>query len=242
MSAFLIALSFLSRLVPGRECDESGLAASVRWYPLAGLVIGFVLALPFALGLAGGKPLLQGILFTAFYLWVTRALHWDGLADLFDALGSGRHGEEFRAVMKDSRVGVFGVVAIVTGLMALTVGATYSLETGRWPLLVWALVMGRSVVAPLSCIAPPAEGTGLGSIVYSGSDGSAVPVAVALPLLLGFICAGFAATLLVFMISGLILWYLSRVAGRENGLSGDYFGAAIVLVEVCALLVPAWLS
>lgn len=239
---FLIALSFLSRLVPGREADETEMAAAVKWYPLAGLLLSLVLALPFALGLAEGKPLLQGILFTAFYIWLIRALHWDGLADLFDALGSGRHGEEFRTVMKDSRIGVFGVVAIVVGLFAFTVGATYSLELGRWPVLVWAIVTGRSVVSLLACIAPPAEERGLGSIVYAGSDGPAVPVAIGLSLLLGFISVGFLSTLVVFLLAGGILWWLSGIAGREGGISGDYFGAAIVLTEICALLVPAWLG
>lgn len=242
LTHFFIALSFLSRLSSGREVTEAEMAASVKWYPIAGLLIGLVLAFPFALGLAEGKPLLQGILFAAFYIWIIRALHWDGLADLFDALGSGRHGDEFRAVMKDSRIGVFGVVAIVVGLLAFTVGATYSLELGRWPLLVWAIVMGRSVVSLLACIAPPAEGRGLGSIVYEGSDGPAVPLAIGLALLLGFLCAGFLSTLVVFFLSGGILWWLSNIAGREGGISGDYFGAAIVLTEICALLVPAWLS
>lgn len=241
VSEFTLALSFLSRLVPGRAADESEISASVRWYPLAGLVIGLVLALPFALGLAAGKPLLQGVLFGIFYLWLTRALHLDGLADLCDALGSGRHSDEFYAVMKDSRSGVFGVAAVAAAFMAISVGAVYSLEFGRWPVLIWAMVMGRSVVSPLAALASPAQQGGLGRTVYAGASGQALAIALGMALLLGIICAGFWATLMVFAASGAIVWYISRIAEREGGISGDFFGAAIVLTEAATLLVCAWL-
>lgn len=237
----LLALSFLSRLAPGAPASEAELAASVKWYPVAGLLIGLLLALPFALGFAAGKPLLQGVLFTCFYLWLTRALHWDGLADLADALGSGKHGDEFVAVMKDSRIGVFGVVAVVAGLMLCAIGAVYALEFGRWPVLVWALVMGRSVVSPLASLAAPAQREGLGRIVYAGASGQALAFSIALPLLTGIICAGFWATLTVIVATGGIIWLVSRVAAREGGLSGDFFGAAIVLTELCTLVLSAWL-
>lgn len=237
----ILALSFLSRLTPGGAATEERMAASIKWYPLAGLIIGAVLALPFALGLAEGKPLLQGAAFTCFYLWITRALHWDGLADLFDGLGSGRHGEEFVAVMKDSRSGVFGVVAVAAGLLAFAVGATYALEYGRWPVLIWAVLMGRSVICPLAALAPPTPRGGMGSLVYSGCGGQALVFSIALPLLAGIVCAGLWATLTVFAAAAVVIWYLSRVAEREGGLSGDYFGAAVVLTEICTLTVCAWL-
>lgn len=240
-SQFFLALSFLSRLVPGHEATEHEMAASIKWYPLAGLLMGLVLVLPFALGLAGGKPLLQGVCFTLFYLWLTRALHWDGLADLFDALGSGKHGDGFTAVMKDSRCGVFGVAAVAAGLAAFVIGASYSFEFGYWPVPVFAIVLGRSAVSPLACLASPAVRGGLGRIVYAGSGGQALLLALIVAPLTGFICAGFWATLAVFAAAGAIIWYISRVAGREGGLSGDYFGAAIVMVEIATLLVCAWL-
>lgn len=241
ISEFLLALSFLSRLVPGREADESELAASIKWYPLAGLLIGLVAALPFALGLAAGKPLLQGVCFVLFYLWLTRALHWDGLADLFDALGSGRTGEDFYAVLKDSRSGVFGVIAVCAGLAAFAVGAVYSLEYGRWPVLVWAVVMGRAAVSPLAALSLPPRPGGLGSLVFAGADGPALGIGLGLALLTGIICAGFWAALLVFAACGGIVWHLSRVAARNGGASGDFFGAAVVLTEIATLLICAWL-
>lgn len=240
-----LALSFLSRIALGscanKQLGEDEMAAAVKWYPVAGLLIGVILAFPFALGLGAGKPLLQGIAFSCFYLWITRALHWDGLADLFDALGSGKHGEDFVAVMKDSRVGVFGVVAVVAGLMAFTIGAVYSLEFGRWPVLIWAVVMGRSVISPLAALSAPSDRGGLGHIVYAGSSGQALAFSLALGLLVGIICAGFWATLMVFAVIAALLWSISRVSEREGGLSGDYFGAAIVLTEICTLALCAWL-
>lgn len=241
LSEFLLALSFLSRLVPGQEADEAEMAAAVKWYPLAGLCIGLVAALPFALGLALGKPLLQGVAFSVFYLWLTRALHWDGLADLFDALGSGKSGDEFYAVLKDSRCGVFGVAALCAAMLLFVVGATYSLEYGRWPVLVWAVLMGRAVISPLACLSKPAQQGGLGRMVYAGSDGLALAMSTALALAAGIVCAGFWATLLVFAVCGGIVWYLCRVGERCGGVSGDYFGAAVVLAELATLLICAWL-
>lgn len=241
LSEFLLALSFLSRLVPGHEADEAEMAASVKWYSLAGLLIGLVAALPFALGLALGKPLLQGVAFSVFYLWLTRALHWDGLADLCDALGSGKSGDEFYAVLKDSRCGVFGVLALCGAMLLFVVGATYSLEYGRWPALVWAVVMGRAVICPLACLTKPAQQGGLGRIAHAGSDILSLGLSTALALAAGIVCAGFWATLLVFAACGGIVCCLSRVSARHGGVSGDYFGAAVVLAELATLLICAWL-
>ncbi len=239
LQQFLLALSFLSRLAPAREADEFEMAASVKYFPLVGLVLGLIAALPLGLGLAAGKPLLQAVIYLLLSLWLTRALHWDGLADFFDALGSGKHGEEFTRVMKDSRIGVFGAVALAFCLLASLVGATYCLEYGRWTALIWVPLLSRSAILYLARRTTPASRPGLGGMMAAGASLPVLAVATGGSIVLGILLAGWIPTLVSCHLVGFSFAYIHRVAEREGGISGDYYGAAIVMAEGFALFATA---
>lgn len=239
LKSLLLALSFLTRLAPAQEADEAEMAASVKWFPAAGLIAGLVCTLPFAFGLAHGKPLLQAALYLLFSLWVTRALHWDGLADLFDALGSAKRGEDFVSVLKDSRIGVFGCVAVGFALTGMLIGATYCFEAGKWPALIWVPLLSRTVILYLALRSPPAERPGLGNMMAAGVSLQAIGLATAATIILGIICAGWIPTLVSCHLVGFTCAYIHRVAKKNGGISGDYYGATIVMGEVCALLTIA---
>lgn len=242
---FLLALSFLSRLAPGMAADEDDIIASFAWYPLAGLALALVATLPFGLGLAEGRPLLQGLLFTAFLAWLTRALHWDGWADLFDALGSNRSGADFYAVLKDSRLGAFGCIGLVLGLGAVCVCSAVCLEKGNWSALAAAVAFGRCLVAPLALSVPPAEQSSLGVLACAGASLSALGASLGLILLGGLACVYLLENLdgsqfliiLALALCGLL--FLRRVALRNGGMNGDFLGAAIIWGELSVLLTLA---
>mgnify|MGYP000576737090 CR=1 FL=1 len=90
------------------------LAQAARYFPLAGLLVGLGgLALLWALARLG-LPLLPAALLTVlFQVWVTRGLHEDGLADVADGLGGGWTRERRLEIMKDSRMGAMGLVAVI---------------------------------------------------------------------------------------------------------------------------------
>jgi len=115
------AISFLSRLpIPSRffSEDDGPLSATARTFPLAGVLIALPsAALIAALAATGAPPLVGGALVLALQVAMTGALHEDGLADTADGLGA--HGDRERAlkIMKDSRIGVFGAIALVIALL-----------------------------------------------------------------------------------------------------------------------------
>jgi len=119
LRGFRLAMQFLTRLpVPGvDDFSPLDLARSATWFPFVGLIVGAIVALvAFALGHRSGA--LAGIVGVLAWVWLTGALHLDGLADLSDALGAAhRDPERFLAVLRDPHVGTFGVVSVVLVLM-----------------------------------------------------------------------------------------------------------------------------
>lgn len=237
----VIALYFLSRLVPGYAPGDADMAAAVKWYALAALIIGTIAVLPFALGFAAGKPLLQAIAFTLLYLWLTRATAWSGLAKVFSGLGRAWQFDETSKDSSSSNLSDAGVIVLLAGLLAFVVGATYSFEFGRWPVLIWAIVMGRSVVSPLACFSAPATLGSLGRAIYAGSGGQALAICTVIAFVTGIFCAGFLTTICVFIFTGGLIYYLSKVSAGRAGLDADLIGAAIVLTEISTLLISSWL-
>ena len=115
MTPFFIALQFLTRLkiVNQTEWSVEDFGKSVVAFPYVGLIIGLILALLYGI-LSPFIPLvpLMLILVIAEFLF-TGGLHADGLMDTSDGLFSGRERERKLEIMKDSRIGSFGVVAFV---------------------------------------------------------------------------------------------------------------------------------
>jgi adenosylcobinamide-GDP ribazoletransferase len=244
-SALGLALSFLSRLLPGRAASKEEMSATLCWYPLAGLILGLILALPFyflqcfGFTASGNKVFLWGLLFSIAHVWLTRALHWDGWADIFDALGSGKNGEEFYKILKDSRIGAFGALSLVLGFSCMLIGSSYCLEAGKWPALVFALVTGRCAVAPLAFGLKAAPASVLGALHCACAKRVNVASAILSAALCGIICVGFeaAAPALLAAFGGLVP--LRRLAVKHGGINGDFMGFAVVWGELIVLLTAA---
>ncbi len=115
----VLALQFLTRLPLGHNVpfSNAAFAASVRYYPLIGLLIGGLVA---AVYVASGQLFphsISIILSTVMGLLLTGAFHEDGLADMFDGIGGGQNAAQSLVIMKDSRIGVFGAAALLSALM-----------------------------------------------------------------------------------------------------------------------------
>jgi len=154
---FLLAIQFFTRIpVTGALADWVGFSpamfrASAAYFPAVGLVVGgLVTALTAALlyGLPTAyAPLVAAVLGTAAGVWITGAFHEDGLADVADGLGGSYDRDRALVIMKDSRVGAFGAIAVTLALIgavspvwmcAALMGA--HLVSRTWPLLVIRLL------------------------------------------------------------------------------------------------------
>lgn len=237
-----LALSFLTRLPVGRiEADDylQALGRQAPLFPLAGLIVGAVtLAADSAAGLlfGGGGAAVRSAAAIAAGVWVTGALHLDGLMDTADGLGSHRSRERMLEIMRDSRVGAMGAIV---GALSLLLRFALLLElTGplRWQALLLAPALGRMAIALAAGCFPAARspGAGLGAS-FAASVGRWRGAAA---LLAGWLLAapagprGLAAAALAAAIA--LLGGRSCTA-RLGGLTGDTYGAINEAAELAAL-------
>ena len=115
----LVAIQFLTRIpVPSfNHYDPQWLHQSSRYFPAVGLLIGVLCAGVFWLGSILFTPLVAAVISTAFGIKLTGAFHEDGLADSCDGLGGGLTRERTLEIMKDSRLGTYGVLGLVSALL-----------------------------------------------------------------------------------------------------------------------------
>jgi adenosylcobinamide-GDP ribazoletransferase len=231
---FLLALGFLTRLAPALRADGSDMGKAAFHYPSAGIVLGAVLAL--ACDLFPGQPLIRAWGYAVLSLWLTRALHLDGLADVLDALGSGKHGEEFRQTLKDSRTGAFGAAGITAFLAGQIILAAAILESGRIAPLFFAPVYGRCLPILFTTLAPAHPEAGLGAILAAAPRKAAAAFELFCALGGGLFCLSPSGLFLCLALTAPCLLALARTARREGGYNGDFLGAAILAGEICALL------
>ena len=162
-STLPLALTFLTKLPwPWRgPADETALARSMFWFPWVGALLGLI----FWGAWAGLQKILPApaaaALLLALTVWVTGGLHLDGLADTADGLGGGRTPEEALRIMKDSRVGAFGVISLILALV-LKFSLFLSLATqtrGAGVLLLFPVISRWSMVL-LAYLSPYARAEG----------------------------------------------------------------------------------
>ncbi len=232
------AAAFLTRLpVPAPASFD--LPAALGWFPLVGAVVGGLAAAGWAAGEWLAGPLVGAVLAVAVGIAATGALHEDGLADTADGLWGGHDRERRLAIMRDSRLGTYGALALVI-VVGLQVAALSSLGVGEG---VRALVVGH-LLARLSLLLliaalPPARPEGLGAGVADGPSSRGWAVAGVTVLLVGLPIAGAALLLLVPLALG-VAWGLGRVAlARIGGVTGDVLGAAAMAAHLTALLTVA---
>src|ERR1700728_1658857 len=204
------ALRFFTRL----RLDDPGLSAPldidrIAWAaPVAGVAVGLVGALVLGVTAALGLPLLLSAgLATAALAAATGALHEDGLADVADGFGGGVTRARKLEIMRDSRVGAYGAIAIALALI-LRVGAlTAALDGGFWraalSLMLVAALSRAGALTPLALLSPArADGAGaaagrLDPSALAAAWGSALVIAVAL----GLVALGVARALLAARMS-----------------------------------------
>ncbi len=217
--------------------------------PLVGAAIGLVSgALLLVTGVDLIARLLSATLVVALAAWITRGLHWDGLADVADGLGSGAPAERAREIMRRSDIGPFGVLALGF-TVALQVLSLAQLPAGAPALAAWVLAtaLGRfAAVVACGWWAHAARTDGLGATVI----GSVTPV---LMVTAGIVTAVVA---LVVGVAGPLPWPIALLWGplaaiavalglawlarrRFGGSTGDVLGATVELAVVAVLLVLA---
>jgi len=240
----VLAVRFLTIVpVPGREGTGLGaLGRAAWWFPAVGVGLGACLVAADHVFALLFPPLLGSILVIGLWKVLTGGIHLDGLADVFDGL-AGRDAERRLAIMRDSRIGVFGATALVLCLLILT-GALDALPAVRRPaILLLAPAVGRLaplLIGPLFPAATP--GQGAGAAFLDGLSPWAAPVSVAGLWILATALLGPWGGLLVSFALGSVLLWAVFVASRLGGLTGDALGSSVEVCELATLVAAAALT
>ncbi len=118
LDAFWCALMFLTRIpTPPVAHSDRLLALSAAYFPLVGLIIGGLGAITYSIALAMWNPEIAVVLTLGVMIYATGGFHEDGLADTSDGIGGGWSTEDKLQIMKDSRIGTYGSLALVLALL-----------------------------------------------------------------------------------------------------------------------------
>ena len=256
---FLLAVGFFTRIpVPSfADFQEAELNHSVKYFPLVGLLVGFIGALSFYLASLILPQTIAVLISMAATIYATGAFHEDGLADSADGIGGGWQREQILTIMQDSRLGTYGAVALFFALMAkfqlLIATHTHMVLLG----LICGHALSRLCAVWLMAALP-----------YVKSSGKSKPLATEISvhdlwlanlfgllpfiLLIGLI---FVATfgywlmvgfylLLVFVAVGTAWYWWHRMLLRKlGGYTGDTLGAMQQIIEIAFYLANlVWLQ
>ncbi len=198
------------------------------YFPVVGLMIGVLLALVDHVAGLFWPRFAVSVIDLVFLVWVTGALHLDGLGDTADGLYGNRPVEKALDIMKDSRVGAMGVVAIICGMTVKWAGLS-AVDTGRTLVLVAVPALSRGAMAIAVRFLPYGRPEGLGRgffeerVSWHAMSGLLVPAGLLLFLGLRGVLV---LAVFVCLNLGMLHWYRRRV----NCITGDMLGA---LNEVC---------
>lgn len=241
-----LALQFLTRLpVPDPGWSADRMAATPRWYPAVGAMIGGAAGVVFWGAGLFWPPVIAAILATVAGVLITGGMHEDGLADTADGLGGGSTRERALEIMRDSRIGAYGALALILILLA-KIGALAAMPAvALWVLIaahsmsrfstVWAMV--RLEYARTDGAARPvAGGIGPGGIAFA----AATTIGALVPLWIVLGASGVLAAVVGCMIGHVVMrWWFQR---RLGGYTGDTLGAVQQASEIGVYLgVLAWL-
>src|SRR3954454_22777127 len=219
-----IGFIFLTRLPLAHQTPiaKGELSRALWTAPVVGAAVGLLGAAVY--GLAQGlhlPPLPAAALAVAAILAVTGALHEDGLADVADGFGGGATRERKLEIMHDSRIGTFGVCALILSFMLRVAALTNLGDVGLVTIvLVAAHAAGRAPVAAFMRLVPAACTDGVSADAGRPSQRAALAAVLLglVPLLFGLgLAAGVIAVVLLAAGFGFMAWLCKRQIGGQTG-------------------------
>lgn len=237
------ALIFFTRIpLQVKDFQESDLNHAAKYFPLVGIVVGAVAAAVFGIALFFWPIELAVLASMLATIMLTGAFHEDGLADAVDGLGGGIDKERALTIMKDSRIGSYGAIALVLGLL-MKFEALVHISA---PLLPGVLLAGHALSRFAALLVIHQQ-------PYVRDEGKSKPLATALSrkelayaALFGCLPLALLAPkfLLALIPVALVwLWFSNRIKARLGGYTGDCLGAMQQLTEIAFYLgVVIWSS
>ena len=246
MKSLILMLQFFTRLPLPFEIKASSedFARGFVWFTLVGLVIGGLLSVLFA-GLSPWiSTLLMSVVLVLAEVMLTGGLHLDGLSDTFDGLYSNRDKDRVLEIMKDSRIGANGALAMMSWLL-LKIALLHEilsmpLEWQTHAVTVLLMPVAAKSALALSCyLGPYARKEGMGHLFIGKVKGLSLILVLGLAALV-FLLLSPVALIPLGLVLSLTFVYTWHVRRRIDGLTGDTLGAWHELSELVYL--AGWLG
>ena len=212
--------------------SEAELAQAAAFFPLVGVIVGGGAALVFTL-LQLLLPVPASVLCAiVFAVFITNGFHEDGLADAFDGFGGGWTKDRVLEIMRDSRIGTYGTLALIF-LVIGKLTLLSSLPQGQiWRWLVVAHTAARWTILPLCAWLPYARAEGQGKLVAK-QVGALEIVTGTVTLLVTFLLIPWRQALAVLLVTSVVMLFSGLYfRARLQGITGDCLGATNQVTEV----------
>ena len=233
MRTLLGAISFLTIIPVNAKTATPG--QSAIFFPLVGAMLGAAGA---AIFIALGRVLpstIAALIVVACWAGISGVLHEDGLADAADAFRAGRSREKMTSILKDSRIGTYGAVAIVLSIVARWQALDHISSINIWAALIAAQATPRAAMVALAWVSRPV-GSGLGYAFTSTLTTPVALIAMAQGIATAMACGvrpGLAIVLGSYLVLRIGHWYFDR---RIGGINGDCLGATEQVLEIFILI------
>jgi len=238
--AMLTALRTLTIIpLPGKDTED--FSRSLCFFPLAGVLLGFVVLLLYRSAGAVGfnYPFVLALLSVAMVTWLTGGLHIDGLGDVADAFGGGKSKDHILRLLKDPAMGSYGVCAIVLDMLIKAGCWQFFFERGNPWLIFWSFSFSRAMQGLAIAFIPNARAESIAAPF--GKGGSSAKVFVTIAFLVTTIAAAWFSSpeaalacalcsLAAPLLFGFYCWK------KIQGITGDCVGAMNEIAEVSVLL------
>ncbi len=235
------SIAFSTRLPLWRTAPAPGGAlARAAWaFPIAGILVGLIAVAVYGLAHRAGIPAWPAAaLSVAATLLVTGCLHEDGLADTADGFGGGATREQKLDIMRDSRIGTYGVSVLIIALILriCVLASFFSSGAAAWALIA-SHAGARATMMAFMFLVPPARRDGLSSEAGQPPIES-VCVAAVLGFIFAAICLGPAHAILALILLAIVVAIMAWLSRKQiGGQTGDVLGAVEQIAEIVILLV-----
>lgn len=239
MKSFILTLQFLTRIPINISVDvkEEDFIKGVMFFPIVGLIVGIINIIIYRLCSLIMPPQAAIVGTVLSNILITGALHIDGLADTCDGIFSSRSRERMLEIMKDSRIGTNGAVAVFFDLalrivLLLSINETHIIKT-----LIISPILSRTIMVVLMhySVYARTEG-GLGNI-FIGKIGLKDTIStVIIAAIISSTLFGYKAILVMVLNLIIMIIYKSYIFKKIGGMTGDTLGAGNEISELLVIL------
>ena len=231
----IILIQFMTRIpvFVNVEYDEEKLGKSIKYFPLVGLIIGFFLfAVNFLAGKVTENRQITAVVVIMAEILITGLIHIDGLADTADGLFSYAGKEKMLEIMKDSRIGTNGTVALILYFLAKIV----FLAAVKPEYILLYPVISRLSTSINAGLGEYARKNGMSNGIIGKNGKKEAGISIIITMILSFIILKVKGLIILIFAILFILLLMKGVKRKIGGITGDTMGASLELTSILVLL------